>query len=100
MNNPFEPGQCVVCVADDFPYAVFEMFDVVPWRGGIFTVAEVTSGRDYRTNRFGPSIRLVEFPPLHPGLGAFQVRRFRLFEEVKCAHTRSASEFALARPAL
>jgi hypothetical protein len=78
---PFHPGQRVVCIDDNFPYAVFEMFDAVPWRGGVFTVAEMSQGKDYRTGTFGPSVRLEEFPPLRPGIGAFLAHRFRPLDD-------------------
>ncbi len=99
MNHPFQPGQRVICVADDFPYAVFEMFDAVPWQGGVFTISEVTSGKNYRTGRFGPSIRLVEFPPLQPGHGSFHASRFRLLEEeLKRVSTRHHASTSTTAP--
>ena len=87
MNHPFHPGQRVVCLDDRFPQAVFECYDDVPRRGGIYTVSEILFGRNYRTGKFGPSIRLKEVPPLDPSKGAFCTYRFRPLHPQATART-------------
>jgi hypothetical protein len=87
MNHPFQVGQRVICLDDLFPQAVFECYDDVPRRGGVYTVSEILFGKNYCTGLVGPSIRLKETPPIDPSQGSFSAHRFRAIHPVKAAQT-------------
>ena len=93
MNHPFYPGQRVVCLDDRFPDAVFECYDDVPRRGGVYTVAEILFGRNYCTGIVGPCIRLQEVPPLDPHKGAFCASRFRPLHPKETAKTHHETPY-------
>ena len=88
-------GKKVVCVNDTFSGAVFEVFDAVPRKGGIYTVNHVAWGREWGTNRRVLGVRLAELPPIQPGAGQFSFWRFRLLEEETPALAALHDEFAL-----
>ncbi len=87
MSEVFKPNQKVVCIDDRFPSAVFECYDDVPRRGGVYTVSEVQIGRDYRTAQYGPGIRLKEIPPIVPNMGSFSSWRFRALQTQQAEKT-------------
>ncbi len=76
-------GHKVVCVFDDFPAAVYESFGEVPVAGRVYTVRDSLVGREYGSGRPVHSVRLVELPPLEPGLAGFCYWRFRPLAEEK-----------------
>ena len=85
MHLPFPTGHKVVCINDRFPPTVYEFFDRVPVKGGVYTIHEVFWAEEFRTGRMLLSVRLTELPALKQAgvRNGISLWRFRLLADGK-----------------
>ena len=83
----FEPDQKVICINDDFPPGILDIFNALPVKGTIYTVRDVVPGSGWlgRDNDQQPAIYLHELtnlPNRHGIEPGFACHRFAEPEEL------------------
>lgn len=98
----FEPGQRVVCIDDQFPPGVLDVFNALPVKGTTYTVRDIVPGSGWggREKDQQPAVYLVELVNLPNRYGiepGFACRRFAELEEIE-DHAEAFAELETADP--
>ena len=83
----FEPGQKVICIDDQFPNGILDIFNALPVKGTIYTVRDIVPGSGFggRDKDQQPAVyleELVNLPNRHGIEPGFACRRFAEPEEI------------------